>query len=1805
MERPIKYVTFLLLALVACTAMYGQMDNPANWFYVGLQARVSSHACGGDAGDVQLMFTDVQRNIVNEKPQNPYAEGTDEYIGWQAGFNAGLEVAANGLEYGTNRMAGDYNASFYDGYDGGFAWGNRYGGEDLNETNPTPYGDSAYARGYAVIHMAGVDSLQNMISTYAYFFGKARENDGWYFTGWSFADGGSDLGGKVGDQDSLLFKIFPGATPGLANITTQYVYATFKPLLVANYTVDGLINVESSTGSWASTTVRFAVQGERAGVEDFTVSVAEPNYSATIVSCENGVLTARVDFENPGGLADSTYRGNVTLASKSGCSELTAPVYARVGSLGLTEAGLYDGKVLHQTGNLAELLALTGTCENPIIRLNRDYAEDLTLSDTITLDLNGYHLNGALTIGGGEAILAYSKYGGRIKKTVTVADGTLILNGTTIEAATGIKVNSGARLEQNGAIIESTVTAIENYGTTIIYDGVMAGETGVDNQSGELIVKGGMISGTCGIRVVGGDVEIKRGKISGNSCGVHVTAGGLTTEKLATISGGEKAVWAEGGMVVLHNGKFDAPLPLTGTLTLESGYFKTQEIGVDLTAGQKWFNVLAGTEHAEGYRYFAGNEQQAKQSGVGVCKIGTTAYSTLEDALAYANNNVDEEVVIVMLNDYVLPASYYTLPAKATLIVPMSNTQETGFPIINRVSNNSSHEEPYIQPYEFRRLTFADGVRMDVHGTIELAGTQRASDDAYASMPHGAYGRLVMEAGSRMVLQNNSELRAWGYITGKGETDARRGSIVREQFQMGDWKGGGMSFSMLSDSRHVFPITQYFIQNIESPVTYHPGAVLSTTTSVSAVYGQIGITAMASDIRIIGVAGRDEAMFLMDNNADADNTWVRKWYDAEKDIQTYDVNSAAHIGSMVLDLGKLGTTPLVMNSGAFVLPITNNMKIHLLSGYMDFTQSTALLAGAEVEVDKEARVSISVNNTPQVISGSLFVYDGNEWDTYACGKEGNGFENGKYVKVVKYSPSWEGKPTVRNEWERPNSAAINVHGTFDTDAGYIYTTNSGANIFSTNEDAGTFTFTASASSVSEVVYLVKEGNTYKSENVVSALLKNGDGVEPQYATTAGTEAGKSYCYLNHRWTLMTMDEDDECFMVDNYGQYYAKPADYVAIDARNENGEIVGNNDHTFSDILGAGRLFILLRDGCQWWEVENVDNLYHCVHPENNTYYYWGLDLSTYEEGWLEKKYSITWKNWDGTEIQSYDYQFDPPTPIRYEVSYGTMAEYLGTNPTREADIDYTYDFVGWQPELGPVTCDVTYTATYTKNPRQYTIIFQTEGGVEIERHFLTHNEMPVCENVPTKAGHYLEWQPAISAVTGDAVYTAHWLEEKPTHYQVTFVDYDGQTILQRENVPAGTMPEYHNTLPKNKPATSEYTYVFDHWSPELTEAKENITYTAVYRELQRMYTVVFYDENGEEIETSIYPYGATPECGNEPKKDNTAEYNYTLVWVPQIQTVMGPASYTATYAQTKNQYAVQLQSMNDTVCTFTGSGVYEYGTPVTISVQIKSDRYEFIGWKENGVLPQSFDTIVRGPIRLTAMVQKKSLEDLVVANGMTYEIDEFQEKKDLYIYSNGVTSSQLRGSDSLKVWGDAYFELTQTFEANKWYAIAVPWQVDLALGVLDNANSRLNPGVDFDVMYFDGAVRASGKSHEESWQYMSEVENQTIYPGQVYLISFAETRDVIRFQKKARAELFANEMIQPMYQSDKAEYANWCGIANPTMHYDHLRTNAAIAQNYNPGSDDYMPFEVQNATMIVGQSAFVQEPESNVAIGGNVKRY
>lgn len=1528
---------------------------------------------------------------------------------------------------------------------------------------------------------------------------------------------------------------------------------------------------------------------------------------------------------------------------------------------------------------------------------------------------------------------------------VIVASGaTLIQNGATIKAkantvmATGIEVNgnveindgvmtahadmfgafvanvkAGGKLIVNGGTLSATVNQSNNPTPQISDQSTWSNvySVFVSSGTGEAEINGGTFNATsnyagafavCGLASMGKLTVEKKAVVNAHSgCNMPTAyAVGLLSESPsineadATINGGKfSATYMEGGSEVTPCPPFLCAV--YKSLSFKSGYIKADAVYVRdennfpmslAPVNPTLYNIVRDCKDwNEGWRYIAVDESKTTtlEAGVPACRIGTVGYTKLEDALAYANNNPSEALVIFMTNDYVLPAGYYTLPEKATLVVPMSDSQEKEINMTapRVIFNDELTETPYtsIMPTEFRRLTFANGVNMDLFGTIELTCSQYASNEAYTSQPVGPYGRLVMEEGSRMTLQNGSELRAWGFMTGKGETDARRGATVREMFQMGDWKGAmtsvkitGMvpadfSSSIGDDSdKKIFPVSQYFIQNIESPVKYHPGSLLSTSAAVSEGLAFLSVSMTAADIGLIGVSrenqgGEDDpAIFLMDIAADADNTWVRKWYDVENDIQVYEINSGAHIGSMVLDMGELyvplanlGTVPIKLNSAKFDLPLTCNFKIHLLSGLMDFKQNTSLLPGAEVEVDKEATVSVAQNPSDKEHTGALYVYDADDWNDYAFGTYENGDAYAACTKTVRYSPSWNGRPTKRDEFTKVD-AKINVHGTFTTATGFVYTSvgnganstynpegepTGGANIFSSNEDAGTFIFNENASEAENPrkVYQVKTGDgnflgrstDYDSIPFYLARLKNGNG---KYVNTDAAVAGDAYCYQNNEWSTMTVDEDDPCFMkayngnTDTY-TYYAKPAEYVAVvatkETRNEGTEdeykeIVGNEDHTFSDAAGAGRLFILISDpDCQWWEVENVDNLYHCIHPDNDTYYYWDNDA----EEWKEKTFTITWKNWDDEIIETVNSEGD--SDGEYIVTYGTMAEFLGTNPTRPADIDYTYDFTGWSPVLAPVTSNVTYTATYEAQPRMYTIIFQNEGGTEIERQFLTHNAVPVCENMPTKVGHILQWDPAISPVIKDQDYTATWLDEPPTEWDVTFVNNANGVLQATEKVAINAHPTYNKSTPVKEnadhtPYTSdEYTYTFWGWSAvidgvarqfaagaELPCPTAPTTYTAVYTETQKTYVVRFLDENGVLIPGEEYnlPYGAMPVCSNTPTKENTAEWTYGFAWTPQIQTVMAsvnPIEYQATFPATKNKYTVTLTSNLSGVCTFTGAGTFDYGTEITnVAVSYNDTKYTFDGWSDGETDADHPSFTLTGNITLTANFTPKSLKDKTIAKNETWTVDPDTEVKDLVLTSDGLTSGQIENVSNLTIRGNAYFDLALNAAAQTWYAFAVPWKVDATSGVSVKGGAQLILDNTYHVLYYDGANRAQYGKANGSWKFLADKSDKTLEPGTLYLIYLNSAANTLRFTKKNGASFNNISVMVEQYPSQTGDDkdANWNGIANPAVYYAYMNAGIECGQHYNG-----YPFEMSTHKFIVGEPIFVQTPAKKSVVADN----
>ena len=1655
--------------------------------------------------------------------------------------------------------------------------------------------------------------------------------------------------------------VLVGVAQDVAQNKYNSLYAVFNKYLIGN-PVATSANVEAVEDATANLTVTIEVEGDAASLDaadfdtfsftdntnsEWSYNLSEALANKEVVSEQKTRITIPVTYtyKNTGyGVKNSTM--TVRMAGENPSS---LNISLRVVALDpfRPEAIWFDGTTNKTSGNLTDMLAVnTSSYTNPILKINKPVTIDLTFSGKdFSLDLNGNTAQ-AFTVSSGNVTFAYSSFGGSAT-SLTVSGGKAILAGGTFGSLT---IGANGTVEQNGATISGAVT---NNGTLTTTNGIFNGGL-TSNTGATLTLNGGTFNGETAVTVSGGTANINRGDINGTTVGLKVTGGTAIVKKLAAItSDGSYSAQRTGGTLNVECGKFGKPL--NGTINFTSGYFKNNSYGVS-TEGKTEMLVSAGVEYNEGYRYFLGDSESASANGVGVCRIGTTSYAKLEDALAYANNNPSEALVIFMTNDYVLPAGYYTLPEKATLVVPMSDSQEKEINMTapRVVFNDQMTATPYtsIVPTEFRRLTFASGVNMEVFGNIELTCSQYASNEAYTSQPCGAYGHLVMEEGSRMTLQNGAEIRAWGFMTGKGETDARRGATVREMFQMGDWKGAMTSVRIVGlvkqdevspqlwsivkgddSDKKIFPVTQYFIQNVESPVKYHPGALLSTSAAVSEGLLGMSVSMAATDIAVVGVDGVHQAIFLMDNEADADNTWVRKWYDVENDIQVYEINSAAHIGSMELDMGDInlltyGTVPIRLNSAKFDLPLTCNFKIHLLSGSMDFKQNTSLLPGAEVEVDKESTVSVAKNPADEAHTGALYVYDAAEWDRYAYCNEHNGSSMVKgtaYTKVVRYAPSWNGRPTRRDEQTKPASAAINVHGTFNTASGFVYTSASGANIFSSNEDAGTFIFNDDAVNAgTRDVYNVKSVGTYEKRTFYPAQLKNGNNL---YVNTSTAAAGDAYCYINNEWTTMYPDEDNSCFMVKhnvNGDSYFAKPAEYVEIVAAKSEGVFSGNSDHTFSDAAGAGRLFILISDPvCHWWEVENVDNLYHCIHPDNDTYYYWDNDA----EEWVEKVFYITWKNWDGPIIQTADK--DGILQDEYVVTYGTMAEFLGTNPTREADIDYTYNFTGWSPALAPVTSDVTYTATYEAQPRMYTIIFQNEGGTEIERQFLTHNAVPVCENMPTKVGHILTWTPAISPVIGDQTYVAKWLEEPPTEWDVTFVNNANGELQATEKVAINAHPTYNGSAPVKENAdhtpysSDEYTYTFWGWSAVIDGVAQQFaagtelpcptaptTYTAVYTETQKTYVVRFLDENGDLIPGEEYnlPYGAMPVCSNTPTKENTEEWTYGFAWTPQIQTVMAsvdPIEYRATFPATKNKYTVTLTSNLSGVCTFTGAGTFDYGTTINnVAVNYDSEKYTFDGWsdledsdeKKKKVSHPTFT--LTGDVTITANFTPKALEDKTVTKDETWDIPENTEVKDLVLTSDGSTSGQMLNVSNLTIRGKAYFDLTLNAEAQTWYAFAVPWKVDATTGVSVKGGAQLALDNTYHVLYYDGANRAQYGKAQGSWKFLADKSDKTLEPGTLYLIYLNSAANTLRFTKKDGASFNNISVMVEQYPSQTGDDkdANWNGIANPAVYKAYMNAGVGYGQHYND-----VVFEMSSHKFIVGEPIFVQAPAKKSVVADN----
>ena len=141
----------------------------------------------------------------------------------------------------------------------------------------------------------------------------------------------------------------------------------------------------------------------------------------------------------------------------------------------------------------------------------------------------------------------------------------------------------------------------------------------------------------------------------------------------------------------------------------------------------------------------------------------------------------------------------------------------------------------------------------------------------------------------------------------------------------------------------------------------------------------------------------------------------------------------------------------------------------------------------------------------------------------------------------------------------------------------------------------------------------------------------------------------------------------------------------------------------------------------------------------------------------YIINKFTITWENEDWTIIDT------------IEVAYGQMPTH--ENPIQPADIHYSYEFSGWEPEISEAIWNTEYRAKYKYTVNKYTVTWKNENETILGTSEVEYGTTPIYSGAtPTKESTekfeytFAWWEPEIEGVKWDIIYTAKYTKSPIT---------------------------------------------------------------------------------------------------------------------------------------------------------------------------------------------------------------------------------------------------------------------------------------------------------------------------------------------------------------------------------------------------------------------------------------------------------
>ena len=534
---------------------------------------------------------------------------------------------------------------------------------------------------------------------------------------------------------------------------------------------------------------------------------------------------------------------------------------------------------------------------------------------------------------------------------------------------------------------------------------------------------------------------------------------------------------------------------------------------------------------------------------------------------------------------------------------------------------------------------------------------------------------------------------------------------------------------------------------------------------------------------------------------------------------------------------------------------------------------------------------------------------------------------------------------------------------------------------------------------------------------------------------------------------------------------------------------------------------------------------------------------------------------------------------------SVSDIKQNYGTSVTKPADpTKEGYTFNGWLP-IVPGTMpaeDIECVAQWNVN--SYTVTLHTNEGT-INSGNVTSYTYGVGATLPsdvTRANHIFEGWFANSSFIGDAVTTISttatgdkefWAKWKLNNFDVTF-DVQGH----------GTAPDAQSVTPNGKvtkpddPSAAPEHYRFDGWYKESActnawnfSSDEVTANTTLYAKWTRLYTIEWYDAqeglgNGvgighHVIKREQYAEGDTPSFSYEyedgrisDKYDKPSDGIYRYIvhkdnpWDPAIEPVTKDQRYTAIY---------DARVASKDIGTANGETLVEEVLAFSVNADVTTVH-------KNGRLDVNGKTLTTTDFVLEATPEASGeLIGNVVAENIYFDL----------------------------ILGDT--------EPRHWHAFTVPFVVNLkkAGKPIQINGETLTLGRGYDIVYYDGSVRASQGKTANCWKYVEDGDS-ILNPGKAYMIASASRAiNVVRFQKSTDY-IGKISVAQNSSSTGVNNDGGWNGIGNPMMFHALLDAGVTLCQVHDGGkigADGYHTYKLKDKKLVVGKAIYVQVAEAD----------